>query len=149
MPPTVCMTGHCPLPAFQAAPPPDRGVTLQDQMAHLNPLDTWAVSELNSGDEEASVAQMLQEGTAIAVSDGSHCPGHSTSAFILTRRSKKGPSFVNVRGSNVVPGNPQEQDSYRAELGGVMGIAIALQLICSLHRVTHGSIEIGLDGESA
>ena len=30
-----------------------------------------------------------------------------------------------------------------------MGIAITLQLICSLHRVTHRSIEIGLDGESA
>ena len=75
------------------------------------------------------MAQMLQEGTAIAVSDGSHCPGHSTSAFILTRRFKKGPAFINIKGSNVLPGNPEEQDSYRAELGGVMGVVVTIQII--------------------
>ena len=30
-----------------------------------------------------------------------------------------------------------------------MGVVVTLQMICSLHQVTHGSIEIGLDGESA
>ena len=92
---------------------------------------------------------MIVNGTAIAVSDGSHAPGYSTSGFTLTRRLKKGPSFSNVRGSNVVPGNPEEQDSYRAELGGVMGIVVATHLICTLHNITDGSLEIGLDGEGA
>ena len=30
-----------------------------------------------------------------------------------------------------------------------MGIAVTLELLCSLHSITSGSIEIGLDGEAA
>ena len=47
-----------------------------------------------------------------------------------------------------MPGNPEEQDSYREELGGVMGMAMAIKLICTCHGVTRGSVEMGLDGEA-
>jgi len=70
-------------------------------------------------------------------------------AFILTRRSSKGGQFQPIQGSNIVPGIPTEQDSYRAELGGVMGILTTLELLCSFHHLNNGFIEIGLDGESA
>ena len=129
--------------------PPAPRPTLQGHTATVHPLDQWAVSELQSADNGAAIAQLIQEGQAIAVSDGSYDQGISTSAFVLTSRTKPTQPLANVTGSNVVPGNPSEQDSYRAELGGIMGILTALEIICNLHSITHGEIEIGLDGEGA
>ena len=81
---TVSLTGHCSLAPFQPPLSVVGGDTLEDHWRQLTSMDQWAVSELKSEDEGASLAQMLQAGIAIAVSDSSHCPGHSTSAFILT-----------------------------------------------------------------
>jgi hypothetical protein len=95
------------------------------------------------------MAEHIRNGTATAVSDGSYSPGHSTSGFILTRRNRRGPRFHDIRGSNIVPGIPEEQDSYRAELGGAMGALTALELVCSVYNITQGSAECGFDGLAA
>ena len=60
------------------------------------------------------MAAAIQEGTAIGVSDGSHETVHCTSAFIITHRKRGNTSnrFCNVKGTNVVPRVPHEQDSH-------------------------------------
>ena len=97
------------------------------------------------------MAEAIQEGTAIGVSDGSHETVHCTSAFIITHRRRGNTSnrFSNVKGTNVVPGVPHEQDSYCAELGGLMGMLVTLEMLCQVHQIQQGSIELGLDGEGA
>ena len=97
------------------------------------------------------MASAIQEGTAIGVSDGSHDTVRCTSAFIITHRRQGNTSnrFCNVKGNNVVPGVPHEQDSYRAELGGLMGLLVTLEMPCQVHQIQQGSIELGLDGEGA
>ena len=131
--------------------PPQAPTTLQEAVHQLDPTEKWAVSQWRCVDNGASMAQALQSHTAIGVSDGSQGDLHSTSGFILTRRTKwkKECKFANASGTNVVPGIPEEQDSYRAELGGLMGLMVMAKVICQVHAVTQGSLEVGLDGESA
>ena len=97
------------------------------------------------------MATAIQEGTAIGISDGSNATVHCTSAFIIThrRRGNRSNQFCNVKGTNVVPGVPHEQDSHRAELGGLMGLLVTLEMSCQVHQIQQGSIELGLDGEGA
>ncbi len=124
--------------------------TLKAQSNSLKEADQWAATNLKCEDEGVTIAGTIRQGTAIAVSDGSYGAGFSTSGFVLTSRKKGTPSKVHpVTGSNIVPGSSEDHDSYRAELGGVMGVVVTLALICSLHNVLSGSIEIGLDGEEA
>ena len=132
------------------APPPIIPTpTLASHCSKLHDGDRWAVEDIKSSDEGFSVASLISDKEAIEVSDGSHQGPHSASAFIITRRKQQGAPFSNVTGSNVVPGTPAEQDSYRAELGGLMGLVTALEVLCSLHKITSGAIELGLDGEGA
>ena len=64
-----------------------------------------------SRDEGATVAALIRENKAIAVSDGSYGEGFSTSAFIVTARKRKlAKTILPVRGTNVVPGDPKDQD---------------------------------------
>jgi hypothetical protein len=131
------------VPTTTATPPP---WSLAEARQQLPSLEQWAVKTLTSNDDGLSLASLIREGTAIAVSDGSHSPGHSTPGFILTRRSRKGPCVHDISGSNIVPGIPDEQDSYRAELGGAMGALATLELVCKVHNITEGSVELGFDG---
>ena len=129
--------------------PPEQAHTLSEAVASLPDMQSWAVSDLKSHDEGQAMAEAIQQGLAIAVSDGSYAQGRSTSAFIITKRHRDGRMFSNVTGSNIVPGLQDEQDSYRAEIGGVMGILTAVEILCSKYAIQSGSLELGLDGKSA
>jgi hypothetical protein len=54
-----------------------------------------------------------------------------------------------ILGVNHTPGNPSDQSPYRAELSSISGILCLLSLLCQIHDIKHGSIHIGLDGDSA
>ena len=129
--------------------PPSTCFTLLDYHHVVHPRDRWALDNVTSADEGASLAQIIKEGNAIGVSDGSHQGHHSTAAFILTRRQKEGDPFSMVTGKTAIPGDPSEQDSYRAELGGLMAMLTTLEVLCAQHTITQGAIELGLDGEGA
>ena len=107
--------------------------SIQDELDKLPPSERWAVSRLVYSDEGAYVASLLEEGTAIAVIDGSGQGDVITSAFIITHRSsKEARNKPIIRGDNRVPAGPDEADSYRAELGGILGVLIVLQMICHI-----------------
>ncbi len=125
-------------------------LTLQEAKQQLPTGDKWAVEQLSCPDERLSLAALVATNEVIAVSDGSHEDGLSTSAFIITTRSKKLElTTPTVMGRNCVPGHPTDQQSHRGGLGGIMGIVVALALLCRIHNITSGSIEIGQDGEEA
>jgi hypothetical protein len=49
----------------------------------------------------------------------------------------------------VVPGYASDQSAYRSELAGLFGMAVILNVICKVHRIDKGNIELACDNESA
>jgi hypothetical protein len=54
-----------------------------------------------------------------------------------------------IYGTNAVPGARLDQDSYRGELGGIMGVMQAVKCIAHVHQVHQGKLRLGLDGLGA
>ena len=138
------------LPSHGFTPP--RIITPQSLMDHIQaipPEHSWVLRSVRATDNGLQIAQAIMSNQAIAVSDGSQAPGHCTSAFTLTTRRTPPPGFPIITGINVVPGLTEEKDSYRAELGGMIGALTLVEIVCKVHHITQGSIELALDGKSA
>lgn len=119
--------------------------TLAAAIANLHPGSQWAVQRFDATDDGFCIAQAIQDGTAIAVSDGSYKNGFGTSALIIEAADSRD----NIIALNAVPGDPATQCSYRSELAGIFGQVILVNTICALHGITNGTIESGCDGEEA
>ena len=107
-------------------------------------LDYYKLPE----DKCAAIAEAIANGKAKAISDGSFRPieKKGTSGFIITPGKTTENSY---QGCNWVPGLENEQSAYRSELAGISGLLASLKIIVKKFKITSGSIEIGLDGESA
>jgi hypothetical protein len=125
--------------------------SVQTRARTLPPQDQWAIDEFQSPDQAAAIAIALTQHTAVAVSDGSFEEGSSigTSAFVICPSINNFERNTAALGLNQVPGALRDQSAYRSELAGIAGILVALSVICTHYNVTSGSIEIGLDGQSA
>ena len=127
-------------------------VPTMDLSAALHPLPAqrwWMVDRLLHTDNGSTLITALQQGTAIACSDGSYQDGTSTSAFTLQGPTDEG----RIDAVNWVPGDPDDQSSYRAELGGILGILFLLEAILLANPIIANcsslSITISLDNKSA
>jgi hypothetical protein len=120
-------------------------ISLTDAIQCLPPECKWAVQQFHSSDNGIRIAQAIQNGTAIALSDGSFKDGFGTSAIII-EASDPGDNIIAV---NVVPGCKDTQSSFRSKLSGIFGQVIMINTICQLYGITHGSITCGCDGEDA
>ena len=130
----------------EAMPP----TSLKQAHAQLNARDQWAATNVTCEDNGLSLAKLIKNGNAIAVSDGSSGSGIATSSFVLTSCKKKDEAKTKTtKGSNTAPGSPDDQDSYRGEVVGMAGAVRTAKMICEVHNITEGSLEIGLDGDSA
>jgi hypothetical protein len=105
----------------------------------------WAVQRFDAPDNGMCIALAIQQGTAIAVSDGSFKDGRGTAAIIIEAAD----TADNIIIVNAIPGDPESQSSYRSELAGIFGQVIMVNTICRLHGVTQGSITSGCDGAEA
>jgi hypothetical protein len=88
-------------------------------VAHLPSPSSWTIASLLQLDNGVAVAQAIQDGVGLAVSDGSFKDARSTSAFLL-----EGPTGAAGRmySTNRIPGQRLDQDSRRGELGGILGV---------------------------
>ena len=86
----------------------------------------------------------IKSGTAKVVSDGSHKNGLSASAF--RHVTLNSPGYI---GTNCIPGDASAQNSYRSELGGILGNVTTINKICHQHDIRYGHITIGCDNKSA
>ena len=110
----------------------------------------WALYELSSSDDGGTIAEALQMGTAVAVSDGSlkdASPGHAfgTSAFVIEGMDSKD----RITGQNIVPGPLKMGQSYRTELAGLIGIVYFINGLCKQRDITHGHIKVACDNQPA
>ena len=99
-------------------------------------------------DNCAAIAEAITNGKARAISDGSFRPVEQTgtSGFTITPGKTSKDAF---KGCNWVPGLKHEQSAYRSELAGINGLLSSIKIIVKKFNIRSGSIEIGLDGESA
>ena len=106
----------------------------------------WSVQRLVCSDEGIEFADAIVDGQAILITDGSYQSCVCTGGIVATSRSN--PSN-RITASNEVAGTPKQSTPYRAELGALYGGLNLAEAICRLHGVSSGSIDLGLDGESA
>ena len=130
---------------------PPSPLTIEEAREDLPELDQWAVETLFHKDNGAHVAKAIREGTCRAVTDGSHRkaengkPAHGTAAFSLHGDDPK----LWIWGQNRTPGHNDDQDSMRAELGGIDGALTVIEMVVRIHGNHGGKVTIGLDAEAA
>ena len=97
----------------------------------------------------AALITGIQQGTAIAVTDGSFKNQLGTAGFTIQPNltdDTAQDSFIMV---NQTPGDPMDMDAYRAELGGIFGIIDLANHLCTSFSLTSGHITVGCDCSSA
>jgi hypothetical protein len=106
----------------------------------------WTIGTVFHSDNGKVVAEAIQQGTCLCISDGSFKTMQSTSGFLL-----EGPSGEEGRiySTNAMPKARSDQDSYRGELGGIMGVLHVAVCVAQVHRVQTGKPRLGLDGQEA
>ena len=140
------MTKVATLDIWERPAPPTRILHTVPELRLLRPLGfQWAITEMTMDDDGSAIATAIRAGTAIAICDGSYKDHHGTAAFIIEGISSVG----RIVGVNIIPGEPDSQQAYRSELGGVAGILETLHCICVVHDISAGKVEIGLDGDQA
>jgi hypothetical protein len=138
---TLLLIGH-----HGPSPQTARYIDLAATVRTLDPHHSWATATLLQSDNGVAVAPAITSGDGRAVSDGSYKNSRSTSAFLL-----EGPTGAvgRIFGTNCVPGQRMDQDSYHGELGGVMGVLHTARCVTMIHEVASGLLHIGSDGEEA
>jgi hypothetical protein len=124
-------------------------ISLLDRIDQLPVLDKWTIDKIYAPDDDGQyLAQSIQQGTCIAVSDGSYKEDtqQATSAFLI-----EGPDgeIHRISGVNRIPGSSISLSSFRAELGGIEGILSIVTVLVEHHKIRHGSLRIGLDNLNA
>ena len=111
------LTATAPIPPPPPPPSPLTDASLKEIIATQPPDDLWAIHTFYSPDEGQSLATAILQGCATAVSNGSYKDQLGTSGFILRGLN----CTLSIAGTNIVPGNPNEQSSYHSELAGIKG----------------------------
>ncbi|MGL5936611.1 MAG: hypothetical protein ACRCZI_13435, partial [Cetobacterium sp.] len=118
-------------------------LTLQALLDALPEHSKWAVEEMkqfgNCEDEGKDVAEAIVLGKCRAVTDGTHKLQEGAASFAVHGNTSR----RQLMGSNRTPGRRDEITPYRAELGGVVGILVLLTVLCQLHHITAGKVELG------
>ena len=138
------MTSHAPIHFLC----PHHPKTIMEAIVELGP-EGWPLRTCN-WDWAPGLVLGIQEGTALAVGDGSYMPERSkelaTSAWIMQKEAE---SHEQCWGECLTSGSIEEVNAYRAELHGVHGMFLALTVLCRVHQISTGSITIACDNNNA
>ena len=111
---------------------------------HLPP--TWIPMGEFENDKIPTFLNKITDGSAGCVSDGSAKHGVTATAYTAMHEEDTLPAF---KGSFGIPGRIKEQDSYRSELAGLLGIIMTVNFLCIIYNITKGKVTIGCDNKSA
>jgi len=136
------LTGYTTALTGQEQEPASPRPTLQQEIDLLDLSAKWALQNFSCNDNGETIARAIQDSTVLAISDGSYKDSRGTASLVIEGVNKVGrlPAY------NVVPGSPEDQCVYRSELAGLYGIVLAVSLVCKVHGVTGGQVDIGCDG---
>lgn len=93
-----------------------------------------------------SLVPAIRAGTAIAVTDGSYKDNMGTAAFTLRTSIE---DLRSVTFAHMTPGMADDLSPYRAEVGGLFGIAAFLYRLHKAHDLQNGQITIACDCKGA
>ena len=101
---------------------------------------------MTSSPSTTNLLRHLSNGTACGVSDGSYYPDKKVGscAWILSTPA----SQEWIQGGGIIPGDASDQDPYRSELGGQLGLAAIAAGIQLPNGVTP-NLEVACDGKYA
>ena len=121
--------------------------TLAEQLECVHPSLQWAIEDISLPDDNGEeIANAILTGDGRCMSDGSLKDDFGTSAFTVLLKN----ATNRYEGQNRVPGEDDEQSSYRSELCGILGNLIIMNAICSIHGITEPcEMIVGSDSESA
>ena len=138
----VTFTGYSP---FATNPPPldDR---IEATIQTLPKSCQWALQRSEGWHHLADILLAFSSGTFVASTDGSFKDGRGSAAWRICdfnhpRRC--------IKGVLLSPGDPEYQDSTRAELAGLYAIACAIWVISKLHTIDNFTVTVGCDSTSA
>ena len=113
-----------------------------------HPDGGWVAETLKSSASLDVLEQDLASGKAVAVSDGSYHPDLSIGSHAWTIEAWDSSEFI--AGSGMVPGMKSDQNSYRSEIAGQYGIAVATSALAGKDPSNrHSRLICACDGESA
>ena len=136
---TVRSTGIASPPTVRQTP-----TTVTAVLNRLPDNASWATKSVTITGSEIQLAQAIQNGTAVAVSDGSLKHEFGTSAYVV-----EASATCRLRAVNTVPGPIKEGDSHRCELAGLYGLVICCQALCTAHNIQSGRIQVACDNINA
>ena len=85
-------------------------------------------------DKITTFLNKITDGSAGCVSDGSAKNGVTATAYTAMHEEDTLPAF---KGSFGIPGRIKEQDSYRSELAGLLGIIMTVNFLCIIYNITN------------
>ena len=108
---------------------------------------TWVqTGTLGPKEQISRFLNNITDGTAGCVSDGSAKLGQTATAFTAMSHDDSEPAF---QGSFPIPGRYKEQDAYRSELAGLLGIMMTVNFLCIPYNVQKCKVTVGCDNKSA
>ena len=91
------------------------------------PKIDWFMKDIQSSNSTDYLRDCIISSTAIAVSDGLFSPLEKVGGCAWIVSTQDGTEWI--QGGGVVPGEEHEQNSYRSELGGALGVAVIIDCI--------------------
>ena len=122
---------------------------IQSMVDKLDPQKfKWLFAGMQSSENINKIISDLENGTAVAVSDGSFGLNNSivtTAAWII--QSQDGSQFIS--GVSTPAYNEGCKGAYRGELVGLLSIIHLTTFFCKKHQIRQGQIHIGCDNQRA
>ena len=125
---------------------PTRG-SLRDELDKVHHSLQWVVEDVSlPEDNGVALAEAIRANQGRCMSDGSLKDLFGTSGFVSMLKDEQ----KNYADTNRIPGEDNDQSSYRSELVGLLANVIIHNAICRAHNITdEHEIIIGCDNESA
>ena len=108
---------------------------------HVHANEQWSVEKIICDHNGQAIAEGIQNGTALAVSDGSFKNERGTAAAIIENEGQESSRIIIT---NRVLGVLGDHNPYRAEVCGLFGILVCVEAICKCFKVKSGTIRLGL-----
>ena len=110
------------------AMPPEEPLPLPNSITHIKQIIRkcclpWTYQILRTSPSSNLLLHSLRQGTALLVSDGSYYPATRKAGAAWIISTPCGSEYI--EGAGRVPGDPFDSDSYRSEMGGIIGSSSA------------------------
>ena len=142
------LTGHASI--IERPPQQALGTFIEFCKTYVHPDAQWAIQHLkfNTEYDGLRLARAIENNHEVAaVSNGSFSPKdlYGTAAWIIQDEL----TGSELTGMMIIPGQPNDLDAYRCELGGLYGIVVIIDALCVYHSIKSGSITRACDGDMA